>query len=96
MTLSSTLSLVKYRFVDPSDSASVSWFAILETVPVTLPVNAAVIVPAAKLPDPSLRTRLLAELVLALATLIVVLPETPSALVRVIPDDAVTEKVLWA
>ena len=42
MTLSSTLSLVKYRFVDPSDSASVSWFAILETVPVKVPVIAVI------------------------------------------------------
>ena len=51
---------------------------------------------AAKLPDPSLITRLLAELLLALATLIVVLPETPLALVRVIPEEAVTWRVLWA
>ena len=92
LILSSTLSLVKYRFVDPSDSASVSWFAILETCPVRF----AVIVPAAKLPDASLKTRLLAELLAAEATLIVVFPETPSAFVSVIPDDAVTANVLCA
>ena len=82
--------------VDPSDNASVSWFDMSETVPVTLPLNAAVIVPAAKLPDPSLITRLLAELVDAEATLITVLPETPSAFVSVIPEDDVAENVLCA
>ena len=61
---------------------------------VRLPTRSAVISFAAKSPDPSLMTRLFAALEDALATLIVVLPETPSALVAVIPDDAVTWRVL--
>ena len=56
----------------------------------------AVIVPAAKSPLASRRTRLFAALVLAEATLIVVLPAIPSGLVRVIPDDAVTANVRCA
>ena len=67
-----------------------SWLAILDTVPVTLPTRAAVIILAAKSPDPSRKTKLFAAFVLAEATLIVVLPDTPSALVNVIPEDAVT------
>ena len=73
-----------------------SWLAILDTVPVTLPTRAAVIILAAKSPDASRMTKLLAAFVLAEATLIVVLPETPSALVSVIPEDAVTASVLCA
>ena len=56
----------------------------------------AVITPAAKSPLASRITKLFAELVDAEATLIVVLPAIPSALVRVIPDDAVTANVRCA
>jgi hypothetical protein len=56
---------VKYRF-DPSARSPVSWFERLETVPVTLPVKLptidAVIVPAAKLPEPSRFTTVLGVL----------------------------------
>ena len=56
---------VKYRF-DPSARSSVSWFERLETVPVTLPVKSpmidAVIVPAAKFPEPSRFTTVLGVL----------------------------------
>ena len=49
----------------------------------------------AKLPDPSRKTKLFAAFVLADATLIVVLPDTPSAFVSVIPEDAVTWNSRW-
>ena len=62
-------------------------------LPVTSPVSDAVITLAAKSPEPSRRTRLFDALVDAEATLIVVSPDTPSALVRVIPDDAVACRV---
>ena len=53
----------------------------------------AVITLEAKLPDPSRKTKLFAAFVLADATLIVVLPDTPSAFVSVIPEFAVTWNV---
>ena len=53
----------------------------------------AVITLEAKLPDPSRKTKLFAAFVLADATLIVVLPDTPSAFVSVIPEFAVTANV---
>ena len=48
-TLSSTLSLVKYRLLEPSLKLSVSKPDKLETVPVTLPSKFATIVPAVPL-----------------------------------------------
>ena len=68
----------------------------VEVAPVRLPTKSEVISLAAKSPDPSLKTRLSAALLLVEATLIVVLPETPSAFVNVIPEDAVTANVLCA
>ena len=48
-TLSSTLSFVKYRLLEPSVRLSVSSPDKLETVPVTLPSKFATIVPAVPL-----------------------------------------------
>ena len=47
----------------------------------------------AKLPLVSRKTKLLAALLAEDATLIIVLPDIPSAFVSVIPEDAVTENV---
>ena len=55
--------------------------------------DVAVIMLEAKLPLVSRKTKLLAALVAEDATLIVVLPDTPSAFVSVIPEDAVTWNV---
>ena len=63
---------------------------------VKLPPRFAVIVPAAKSPLPSRKTKLSDALLGVEATLIVVSPETPSALVSVIPEFPVTSKVLCA
>ena len=70
-------------------------FAVLELA-IKLPLRSAVISPAEKLPDPSRKTQLSDALLGVEATLIVVSPLTPSALVSVIPELPVTCKVLCA